>query len=395
MENGRLRILLVDDDEDYYVLVRDLLRDAASDRYHVEWVDDWADGLSAMLSQSFDVCLLDHDLGQDTGLALMQAARQAGCRAPILMLTGHGGYEVDLAAMRAGAADYVAKVGLSAVGLERAIRYAVERARALETLHERERLIAELYEQEQHRRRELELVNEELRRSEAHRDELVHMIVHDLRNPLTAIIGNLGRIDRTTQAARADSLSHLLVRTKINASRILDMIDEMLAVSRLEAGVLHPNLCPVNLSTLLADKVADYRPQVEEANKTLREHVPPNLPIIQADISLIGRVIDNLVTNALKFTPAGGCISVSANGQEQAVIVAIGDNGPGIPAEYQTRIFEKYYQVPAEGASSTRKGAGIGLTFCQLAVALHHGHIWVESTAELGSVFSFSLPIGP
>lgn len=391
-----IKVLLVEDDEDYYVLTRDLLREIEPGRYALDWIEHFAAGLEAMTRRPYDVCLLDYDLGEKTGLELLQAARQAGCDAPIIMLTGQGGYDVDLAAMQAGAADYVIKAGINATRLERAIRYALERAHTLKALQQRERHIAELYAQEQSRSRELGNAYADLRRAELHRDELVQMLAHDLRGPLTAILGNLDLMERATrEPAGAGTLPRLLARTQKNARRIVAMIDDLLAVSRLEAGALHPSLEPLHLPALLADKTLDYRLQAEQCHQSFSAQVPEELPRIWADADLIGRVIDNLLANALKFTPPGGQIAISAACRDSSLIVSVSDDGPGIAAEHQARIFEKYYQVTSGDGPAAAKGAGIGLTFCRLAVEAHGGRIWVESSPNQGSVFYFNVPLCP
>jgi diguanylate cyclase (GGDEF)-like protein/PAS domain S-box-containing protein len=132
------RVLLIDDDEDEYVLTRDLLAEIGPERYQLDWQSGFDAALAAIRAQAHDVYLLDYHLGERTGLDLLREAIDAGCRAPIIMLTGLGDRDVDLEAMRMGAADYLAKGRLDAPLLERAIRYARERARTLEALRESE-----------------------------------------------------------------------------------------------------------------------------------------------------------------------------------------------------------------------------------------------------------------
>jgi signal transduction histidine kinase len=108
---------------------------------------------------------------------------------------------------------------------------------------------------------------------------------------------------------------------------------------------------------------------------------------------LVGRVVDNLVANALKFTPTGGHVAISAACREGSLVVSVQDDGPGIAAADQERIFDKYFQVGTPDQPSTRRGIGIGLTFCRLAIEAHGGSIWVESVPGQASVFSFSLPV--
>jgi two-component system, cell cycle sensor histidine kinase and response regulator CckA len=144
MGSRTIRIMLVDDDEDYFVLTRSLLLDGQGDRYQLEWIAQYDKATAALMNGDYDICLLDHDLGQQTGLELLEAIRSAGCSVPVIMLTGHGDRDLDLEAMRAGVTDYLAKAQLDGVQLERSIRYAIERRRTLQILEERERQIVEL-----------------------------------------------------------------------------------------------------------------------------------------------------------------------------------------------------------------------------------------------------------
>jgi signal transduction histidine kinase len=389
-----VRVLLVDDDQDYYVLTRDLLSEIEAGRYELDWTKDYAAGLAAMVANKHDVCLLDYDLGEHTGLELLEAARAAASEVPVIMLTGHGDYQLDLATMRAGAADCVSKGAINAVGLERAIRYTIERTRSLQAIREHERHIAELYAREQDRTRELERAYADLRRAETSRDDLVHMLMHDLRGPLSTILINLDLMNRAARrSAEANSMPQLVARTRINVRWILAMIDDLLKLSRLEGGMLQPNLAPLDLAAWLTDKAIDYRSQAERERKALSVHLPPHLPAVQADTDLVGRVVDNLVANALKFTPTGGHIAISAACRDGSLVVSVKDDGPGIAAADQERIFDKYFQVGTPDQPSTRRGIGIGLTFCRLAIEAHGGSIWVESLPNQASVFSFSLPV--
>jgi len=149
MDEQLICVFLVDDDEDDYVLTRDMLAEAVGARFELEWVDTYEAGLEAMEQAQHDVYLVDYFLGERDGLELLCAAIASGCKAPIIMLTGRGDHAVDVAAMRAGAADYLDKGELSAPLLERSIRYAIERQRAEEALRESEERLRAIFESAQ------------------------------------------------------------------------------------------------------------------------------------------------------------------------------------------------------------------------------------------------------
>jgi signal transduction histidine kinase len=247
------------------------------------------------------------------------------------------------------------------------------------------------------RTRELERAYSDLRQAEGLRDDLTRMIIHDLRNPLTAITANLDLIGKTLQnPAYQDAPPRFLTSARAAGQRMTGMIDDLLNVSKFEAGELRPVTAPVYLPTLLNDKVEAFRPLAEKEGKTLRVNAPTELPVVMADAGLIGRVVENLLSNAFKYTEAGGTIEVSVQPGGPVVNVRVRDDGQGIPPEYHARIFEKFVQVTSPNGQPLRKGTGLGLAFCRMAVCAHGGQIRVESAPGQGSMFSFSLPLsGP
>jgi FixJ family two-component response regulator len=143
MDNYPIRVLLIDDDQDDYTILRDLFLEIEAEKFRLEWVATYDDAIEPMVNNKHDVFLVDYHLGERNGLELLNEAAKNGCKGPIILLTGKGTQEVDMAAMKAGASDYLDKGELGASLLERSIRYAIERTR---TQHEQERLISELRE---------------------------------------------------------------------------------------------------------------------------------------------------------------------------------------------------------------------------------------------------------
>jgi signal transduction histidine kinase len=244
------------------------------------------------------------------------------------------------------------------------------------------------------RTRELEIAYADLRQAEGMRDDLTNMIVHDLRNPLTALTANLDLIGKTmNNPAYPDAPPRFLAGARAAGQRMTGMIDDLLNVGKFEAGELRPVLAPVYLPTLLTDKIDSYRSQAVKERKTVSVNAPAELPTIMADSNLLGRVIDNLMSNAFKYTDPGGSIAVEAESQGSQVVVRVRDDGQGIPPEFVGKIFEKFVQVTQPDGAPLRKGTGLGLAFCRLAVEAHGGKIGVDSQPGRGSTFSFTLPL--
>ena len=245
-----------------------------------------------------------------------------------------------------------------------------------------------------HRTRELAVANENLRQAETLRNDLANMIVHDLRNPLTTIYGTLGVIRYRNDAANADERLYHINQALQASERLTGLIDDILVVSKIEAGQFEPNIKPVSVADLLTAQLQYFSVQAEEENKKLVQDYSTTLNG-WLDANLIGRVVDNLVGNAFKYTRDGGQIQVSAWVEDSQLHIRVRDDGQGIPDDYKRKIFDKFAQAPNANQNAGRKGAGLGLTFCGLAVDLHGGKIWIEDAPGGGSDFIFQLPQNP
>jgi signal transduction histidine kinase len=221
------------------------------------------------------------------------------------------------------------------------------------------------------------------------RDNLVHMLVHDLRSPLTAIRAHLDFIGLEAEDARDPDLAQDIDDAKSAAVRMTDMVSDMLDVSRMEAGQLPLEPEATDLTALVTEAMTSVGAGANRAGVRL-EAPPGPVPAI-CDRNLIRRVIANLVATAMKFTPEGGRILLGVESDAAGQKVSVTDTGPGIPAEYHEKIFEKFGQVGASREAAVRS-SGLGLTFCKLAVEAHGGQIGVASEVGKGSTFWFTLP---
>ena len=226
-------------------------------------------------------------------------------------------------------------------------------------------------------------------------EELAHMLVHDLRSPLTALMGTVEMLKALlADTARTNTVDELLVLAEQSTNRMLLIIDALLDISRLESGEMpvHPEQLAV--VPLLENAAAQFSPLASTAQITIEVSAAPNLPPLYADPDLIIRVLNNLLDNAVKFTPDSGHIRVWAEPDSQAepqgLVLGVSDDGPGVPLKAQVRLFEKFQQVPA--TKGRRSGTGLGLPFCRLAVEAHGGHIWIESEPKQGTTVLMRLP---
>ena len=238
---------------------------------------------------------------------------------------------------------------------------------------------------------ELAVAYENLRQAEGMRDDLTNMIVHDLRSPLSTIYGSLGLVRSLEGEEYAETHAHYIDQALRASERMTGLIDDILAVRKIEAGQFEPSIEPTSVAQLLSDRLGGFAAQAAKENKRLTLDCPTDLKA-SLDAGMIGRVVDNLVSNALKYTEHDGQIQVSAWADNGQVHIRIRDDGEGIPDDYKQHIFEKFAQAPNPTEKPNRKGTGLGLTFCGLVIQLHGGRIWVEDAPDGGSDFIFWLP---
>lgn len=173
-----------------------------------------------------------------------------------------------------------------------------------------------------------------------------------------------------------------------DGERLHSILEQLLDLSRIEAGKAHIELSVVPSRQLVVESVEPFRRASQDRGITLATDLPDDLPDVLADSSLIAQVFVNLISNALKYTGPGGRVSVSAQATDDAVIFSVADTGRGIPSEYLEKILEQFFRVPGQGGDT---GVGLGLSIVQEIVAAQGGRVNVESTEGVGSTFSFSL----
>ncbi len=226
------------------------------------------------------------------------------------------------------------------------------------------------------------------------RDDLSNTIVHDLRSPLSSILGSLYFLEELADTDPNSAAGQALAISIRSANKLMSLVNSLLDIARLSTGQTLVELQAQHLESVLDSAIEYLLPLAVDSEIALVKHIDPDLPLVLIDEDKINRVIVNLIDNALKFTPRGGQVTVRAerwsNGSAPAQVRCIvSDTGPGIPPEYRTRIFDRFVQIADR--PGRRRGTGIGLNFCQLAVEAHGGKIWVEAAPGGGAEFSFTL----
>lgn len=231
----------------------------------------------------------------------------------------------------------------------------------------------------------------ELRNLQTTRRELIGNISHELRTPLAGIKAMVETL-RDGAVDEGEAARDFLARIDSEVDRLTQLVAELTELSRIETGEAELRKEPVNLNQLAEEVITQFGPQAERQELSISKELFAELPTVPADKGRIRQVIANLVHNAIKFTPAGGTVTISTRAPQGAVSLEVTDTGVGIPREYQPRVFERFYKGDK---ARTGEGTGMGLAIAKHVVEVHCGSIWVESEEDKGSTFGFSLPLQP
>jgi signal transduction histidine kinase len=237
---------------------------------------------------------------------------------------------------------------------------------------------------------ELAKANEELSKLDQMKSDFISTVSHELRTPLTAIKNAVDLLVNREAGALTNPQDRFLTIAARNIRRLSTMINDILDFSKIEAGKLELRFSDVDLAVVIKQVVATYQAQAQAGSIHLQMQCDEELPEIYANADRLEQVLGNLVGNALKFTPKGGQITVSARRDGAAVEVHVADTGIGIAPEHQKHLFERFYQVGDPFTKSTG-GSGLGLTIVKELVEAHGGDIRVESEVAKGSHFVFTL----
>jgi signal transduction histidine kinase len=265
-----------------------------------------------------------------------------------------------------------------------------ERTRQLEaTMMELDRTrtsVVKTIEELQDAKRELEMVNRQLKEMDETNMKFIGIASHELKTPLTAIKANIDFILSEKEGRISENLRSYLITIQRNTNRIQMRMDQMLDLSRMKSNRLLFNREPIPLSEMMAGYISEVTPV--EKHLVIQVDIPQGLQVY-ADRNALHDIFINLLSNAFKFTADGGQVSILAGQKDQSILLEIKDTGMGIPEDGLQMIFDEFYQV--EGGKYG--GTGLGLAIAKRLVEEHGGNIWVESQLGKGSTFYFTLPL--
>ena len=358
-------ILVVDDTPANLQMLADMLKRRG---YRARPVPSGRLALQAAKADPPDLILLDVNMPEMDGYEVCAELKKDPALAaiPVIFISAYGETADKMRAFSAGGLDYITKP------------FHVEEVEARVAIH------LQLRQQQ----RELETLLSKQRELEDMRDSMVHMIVHDLRAPLTAVFNYLDLVrEQEAGFIAPESMQNLDFAMK--ASRwMVQMVNVLLDASKIESGQMSLRRVECDVGDVVSDAIDAIRSLADEKNVLYQStHVRAAV-----DRDAIARVVQNLVTNAVKLTPPGGDVRISLQTKDASLRIEVSDNGPGIAAEHHPKIFEKFGQLDTNVRQSI-PSSGLGLYFCKLAVEAHGGRIGVDSEIGQGSTFWFELPL--
>jgi len=363
---SKKKVLIVDDELDMRIFLSTLLETSG---YQPFTTRDGLDGVSKARTVKPDIIILDVMMPGMDGFEVCRRLKDDPTTSdiPIIFITALNETKNKVKGFSVGCVDYVTKP------------FQPDEIRARVDTH------LELC----RAKRELQQSYDKLHETETQRDGLVQMIVHDMRSPIFAILGNLEMAEMEPLPKGATTC----IDSALSATGMLmEMISTLLDVGKMEAGKMTLDFSAVDISDLAGETIRMLEPLRGQRRLTIAS--PEKMEIFAGDTNLIRRVLQNLISNALKFTDKDkGIITVFIEiATKDKTRVSVVDNGNGIPLEYREKVFDKFCQVAAN-KQSKGYSTGLGLTFCKLAVEAHGGGIGLESEMGGGSTFWFELPL--
>ncbi|MBD3272041.1 MAG: response regulator [Elusimicrobia bacterium] len=362
-------ILLVDDDDG---IRENLDLRLKSQKFDVCTARNGDEALDLIKKKKADLVLLDVMMPGKDGFTTCKEIKEliAPEFIPVIMLTALNHTEEKVKGLASGADDFVSKPFE-----EKELIARINAFLRIKVLHD-----------------QLEKSYAELKQLQAIKENLTHLIIHDMRSPVSSIIASLSLFEQKHNNIFIPDLIELFSRLRRNCSIQLNLVSDILEIGKMENQSIQLKKSTFSASALIDDCFAEAETSAMQKNISLHKDCPKQIKLY-ADQYYIRRVLMNLINNSLKYTDRDGSITVSVTKKNDAkdLLLAVHDSGQGIPAEDLTHIFDRYFQADATHTGA-RRSVGLGLSFCRMAVEAHGGRIWAESSSDTGSTFVFTIP---
>lgn len=390
-------VLVVDDEDAERKIVAELLE---REGFQVQRAGSGEDACELIEKQPFDLIVTDIVMRAVSGFDVIRAARKANSETISIAVTSFGSLDSALDALRLGAYSYLQKP-YEPDELLHCIQRGLEKQRLTKKLRQRnaalEKLNRELDDKVQEATEELRVLNHRmltemasLQEVDKLKDSFLDNVSHDLKNPLTTMQVSLRMLldDGLLDPEKAKECVQFAVR---GTKHMEYLVAQLIEATKLKSGKMRLNVQPLSISTVLEESKALIHAQAQEKQMELRFTRASDCPAtLRADHGRLIQILSNLLSNACKFTPPKGTVSLRVWPENSSVHFCVEDTGPGIAEEHLPRIFDRFYQV--DSSDTAFRGLGLGLRIARDLVSAHGGKIWAESTLGEGSGFYFSIP---
>ncbi|HET8884454.1 MAG TPA: ATP-binding protein [Candidatus Saccharimonadales bacterium] len=366
-KNNSIKVLLIDDDEDDYLIIKRVFAHIPDSPFVLSWCSDYDEAKKAITHKQYDIYLIDYRLGANTGLELLEFAQPYKRAEPFILLTGVGDKTIEKRSMKLAAADYLVKGTFNAELLARTLNYSLERKQV-----------------------EAQRLNHLIELNRA-KDEFISLASHQLRTPATGVKQYLGMVLEGFVGELSESQMDMLHKANESNERQLSIVSDLLKVAQVDAGKVQLRKLNVNLTALIKDVIKEQRATFQARHqKVVFQPVETNLKLY-FDHDTIRMVLENMIDNASKYSGADKTVTVELTETDEEVQISIADNGVGIKPEDQNRLFQKFSRI--DNPLSTRVGgSGLGLYWAKKIIDLHQGRITFQSIADKGTTFTIHLP---
>jgi signal transduction histidine kinase len=392
-----LKVLIVDDDLVDRLMIGRALRKTEIGIEQVE-ATTAAEAIAILTDSDFDCVFLDYYLPDQDGLTLIRTLRALDIQVPLIVLTGQGDEQIAVESMKAGASDYLSKSKLAVDRLAYVVKNAVRVYRAelqvnqaYRELQETNKLLLQQNEELKKQQQQIKVQNLELLKASRLKSQFLATMSHELRTPMNAIIGFSQVLLRESKGDINTQQRTMVDRILLNSKNLLCLVNDILDLSRIEAGRLELKPEPCDLLQLVEATVAQLRALAEEKNLQIR--VESDLPHSRAfnDSMRIRQILVNLISNAIKFTNEGEILIKICEPLVDRIALIVQDPGIGIAACDLENIFEVFQQVD-QTINRQYSGTGLGLAITRSLVEMMGGDIGVESQLGRGSTFTINIP---
>ncbi|MGV3503876.1 MAG: ATP-binding protein [Adhaeribacter sp.] len=402
----KIKVLLIDDDEDDYIITREIISDIPASNYSLDWTASFSEALDLIAQRRHDVYLVDYRLGVHDGLELINRAIAGGSTAPLILLTGQSDRETDEKAMRLGASDYLVKGTFKPYDLERSIRYSIEHAKNLEEIQKlntelEQRVVARTQElaqaitQLENTNKTLFKAQQEIKKALQKEKELnelksrfVTIASHEFRTPLSTVLSSASLIGKYKLSEDDDKRQKHVNRIKSAVSNLTTILNDFLSLSRIEEGKVYNVPTAFELVPLVGDIVEEMQGYIKVGQQIHYRHQGPE-ELVTLDKQLFKNILLNLLSNASKYSAEEKNIYLDTEISPEKVIIRVRDEGIGIPEADRAHLFTLFFR--AQNAANY-EGTGLGLNIVKRYVDLMNGRLQFDSVLDQGTTFTIELP---